>query len=142
VIAPDVNVLIYAAWAGAPEHSAYKELLENARQHERPLILFEPVLAGFFRILTSRHVLTEPFTFAKAETWVESLLATEIVVVARAGERHWNIFLKLCRSTRAAGNLAADAYLAALAIEHGCQWITADRDFARFPGLKWSHPFE
>jgi uncharacterized protein len=140
MIAPDVNVLIYAAWAGAPDHSAYKDWLENARQHERPVILFEPVIAGFLRILTSRHVLTEPFTFEKAEAWIQSLIATEVVRLGRAGESHWGIFLKLCHATRATGNLVADAYLAALAIEHGCEWITADRDFARFPGLKWNHP--
>jgi len=38
------------------------------------------------------------------------------------------------------GNLVADAYFAALAIEHGCEWISTDHNFARFPGLKWSHP--
>jgi hypothetical protein len=42
----------------------------------------------------------------------------------------------------AKGNLVPDAYLAALAIEHGCEWISADRDFARFPGLRWRHPFD
>jgi predicted nucleic acid-binding protein len=36
----------------------------------------------------------------------------------------------------------SDAYLAALAIEHGCEWITTDRDFSRFPGLKWRHPLQ
>lgn len=38
------------------------------------------------------------------------------------------------------GGLVADAYLAALAIESGSEWITTDRDFSRFPGLHWRHP--
>jgi predicted nucleic acid-binding protein len=32
------------------------------------------------------------------------------------------------------------ARLAALAIESGSEWITTDRDFARFPSLRWRHP--
>ena len=43
----------------------------------------------------------------------------------------------LLRSARATGNLAQDAWLAALAVEHGCEWITSDGDFARFSDLRW-----
>ena len=56
------------------------------------------------------------------------------------GERHWDIFARLCRDASAKGNLVADAYLAAMAIESGNEWITTDRDYARFPGLRWRHP--
>jgi len=57
------------------------------------------------------------------------------------GERHWEIFTRLCSDARTKGNLVADAFLAALAIESECEWITTDRDYARFPGLQWRHPF-
>ena len=56
------------------------------------------------------------------------------------GNRHWEIFTRLCREAEVKGNLIADAYLAALAIESGSEWITTDRDYARFPGLRWRHP--
>lgn len=46
------------------------------------------------------------------------------------------IFRDLCKVANASGNLVQDAWLAALAIEHGCEWITADRDYAKFPGLR------
>jgi len=36
--------------------------------------------------------------------------------------------------------MVADAYLAALAIGSGSEWVTTDRDYARFPGLRWRHP--
>jgi uncharacterized protein len=58
------------------------------------------------------------------------------------GERHWAIFSRLVTETEAKGNLVPDAYLAALAIESGSEWITTDRDYARFPGLGWRHPLE
>jgi predicted nucleic acid-binding protein len=57
------------------------------------------------------------------------------------GPRHWEIFTNLCEAVNARGNLVPDAYLAALAIESGSEWITTDRDYSRFPGLKWRHPF-
>jgi hypothetical protein len=34
-----------------------------------------------------------------------------------------------------------DAYFAALAIESGNEWVTADRGYGRYPGLRWRHPF-
>jgi predicted nucleic acid-binding protein len=58
------------------------------------------------------------------------------------GSRHWGIFVDLCRKVGAKGNLIPDAYLAALAIESGSEWITTDRDYARFPGLRWRHPLD
>ena len=61
-------------------------------------------------------------------------------VTLAPGERHWDIFQRLCREANAKGNLIPDAYLAALAIESGAEWITTDRDYARFPGLRWRHP--
>jgi predicted nucleic acid-binding protein len=58
------------------------------------------------------------------------------------GPRHWEIFERLCRESGAKGNLVADAYLAALAIESGCEWVTTDRDYSRFKGLRWRHPLD
>lgn len=56
------------------------------------------------------------------------------------GKRHWDIFQRLCDEANAKGNLNPDAYLTALAIESGVEWITTDRDYARFPDLRCRHP--
>jgi predicted nucleic acid-binding protein len=61
-------------------------------------------------------------------------------VLITPGARHWDIFTRLCRAAEARGNLVPDAYLAALAIESGSDWITTDRDYSRFPGLRWRPP--
>ncbi|MBV6508068.1 MAG: tRNA(fMet)-specific endonuclease VapC [Acidimicrobiales bacterium] len=58
------------------------------------------------------------------------------------GPRHWAAFEDLCRAVEARGNLVPDAYLAAVAIDHGAVWCSADRGFARFPGLRWEHPLD
>jgi predicted nucleic acid-binding protein len=57
------------------------------------------------------------------------------------GTRHWNISCDLCSQLNIKGDLIPDAWFAALAIESGCEWITLDRDFARFDGLRWRPPF-
>jgi predicted nucleic acid-binding protein len=59
-------------------------------------------------------------------------------VMIAPGRGHWDIFVSLCGGIQ--GALVTDAYLAALAVEHGCELITTDSDFARFPGLRWRHP--
>ena len=58
------------------------------------------------------------------------------------GPRHWSIFARLCERADARADLVPSAYLAALAIEWGCEWITSDRAYARFPGLRWRHPLD
>ena len=72
--------------------------------------------------------------------FAETLRAQANAVLLAPGPRHWDLVLDLCRSAEARGNLVADAYLAALALETGSELITTDRDFARFPGLRWRHP--
>ena len=68
------------------------------------------------------------------------LRALDTFAAIEPGNQRWRIFVDLCRATNARGNLITDAYLAALAIENGAEFITTDHDFARFPGLRWRHP--
>jgi len=92
------------------------------------------------RIATHPKVFKQPSRLDVALAFVAGLLAQPNAVAVRPGPRHWQIFTRLCHDARVRGNLVADAYLAALAIESGCEWITTDGDFARFPGLKWRRP--
>jgi len=54
-------------------------------------------------------------------------------VALRSGRRHWGIFSDLCRSTGAVGNAVPDAFNAALAIEHGCEFMTTDKGLQPVP---------
>lgn len=81
-----------------------------------------------------------PTPLDEALAFVETLRSLPNCVSVSPGPRHWNIFQRICREADAKGNLVPDAYLAALAIETGSEWITTDRDFSRFPGLKWTTP--
>jgi uncharacterized protein len=100
------------------------------------------VLSGFVRIVTHPAVFDPPSTIARAMAFVEQVRNRPQCVSIAPGPRHWGLFASFCRSTGATGNRVPDAYFAALAVESGCEWITTDRGFARFPGLRWRHPFD
>lgn len=107
-----------------------------------PFAAAELVLAGFIRIVTNRSIFSVPTPLDVAIATTRTILDRPNCVPTNPGRQHFEIFTDLCRSGSAIGNLAADAYLAAIAIEHACRWVTFDRDFARFPGLKWTTPAE
>ena len=142
MILMDVNVLVYAFREAAPEHRRYREwLLERVNARE-PFGVSELVLGGAVRILTHPRVFAPPTPIENAIEFAGALRSQPNAVLVTPGERHWEIFVELCTQAGAKGNLVPDAYLAALAIEHGCEFITTDRDFARFPGLRWRHPLD
>ncbi len=97
-------------------------------------------LNGFLRVVTHPQVFNPPSPLDDALRFCNFLLEQSHVVILTPGRRHWEIFERLCQEANAKGNLIPDAYFAALAIEHGAEWVTMDRDFARFPGLKWRLP--
>ena len=138
----DVNVLVHAWRPGADRHGEYHEWLERTVFSEHPFGLSDLVLSGFLRVVTNPRTFGDPSTADSAFAFVETLRARPNSAVFHPGQRHWLIFAQLCEKIRARGNLIADAYHAALAIEHGCEWISTDRHFARFPGLRWRHPLD
>lgn len=98
------------------------------------------VLSGFVRIATHPRIFSPPAPAEQALAFATALRRQPTAVPVAPGPRHWEIFERLCLGAGARGNLVSDAYLAALAIESGSEWITTDRDFSRFPGLRWRHP--
>lgn len=135
---PDVNVLIYAHRQDAPEHQRYAAWLRQLAQSDEPFAIAEIVLAGFLRIVTNRKIFDPPTPMVKAIDFCARLVELPRTVLIAPSRRHWDLFVELCADVQ--GPLVADAYLAALAIEHGCELLTTDSDFARFKGLRWRHP--
>jgi toxin-antitoxin system PIN domain toxin len=98
------------------------------------------VLSSVVRICTHPRIFAQPDPAEDVLAYCDALLATPTASLIVPGERHWTIFAGLCDEARTAGNLVQDAWFAALAIESGCEWVTTDRDYARFPGLNWRAP--
>jgi len=142
VILPDVNVLVYAHREDARDHARYRDWLERVVNGPQAFGLSDLVLSGFLRVVTHRRVFALPTPIERALEFAAVVRSAESCVRIAPGERHWEIFDSLCRRAGARGNLVPDAWFAALAIESGSDWITTDRDYARFPGLRWRHPLE
>ena len=140
MILPDVNVLVYAYREDAANHVRYRSWLEGVLNGPEAYGLSDLVLAGFLRVVTHPRVFSPPSPTGQALDFAEVLRGHPNCVSVAPGPRHWDIFSSLCRDPGVKGNLVPDAYLAALAIESGSEWMTSDRDYSRFPGLRWRDP--
>lgn len=141
MILADVNVLIYAFRKDSHEHEKYKEWLESVVNGSSAYGVSPQVLASVIRVCTHPRIFARPSSQSDAFAFCRAVLEQPSATVMTPGDRHWSIFEDLCRASKATGNLAQDAWFAALALEAGCDWITTDRDYARFPGLTWRAPF-
>lgn len=140
MVLPDVNILVYAHRDTFPQHAAIRTWLQGQLNGESSVALADVVASGFLRVATHPRNFDPPTRLDEALAFIHAVRTHPGSIRVVPGERHWSIFERLCRSAEVKGNLVPDAYIAALAIEHGCELITTDRDFARFPGLRWRHP--
>jgi uncharacterized protein len=140
MILVDVNVLVYAHREDAPAHAAHRQWLEELIDGDQAYGYSDLVLSGFLRVVTHPRIFDPPSDLISALAFAELIRNQPNAVPILPGARHWAIFEGLCRAAGVRGNLVPDAYLAALAIESGSEWITTDRDYNRFPGLKLRHP--
>ena len=138
---PDVNILVYAHREDSPHHKQALQWLENLINSDTAFAMSELVLSGFLRIVTHPKIFNPPSRLEDALTFVEQIKNQPNCVIVSPQDRHWSIFIELCKQAKTKGNLIPDAYHAALAIETGSEWITTDQDFSRFNKLKWSTPW-
>jgi len=139
VILVDANLLLYAYDASSDYHKAARRWLENVLSGYLPVRVDWVTVLAFLRVGTDARM-RAPFTLAEAISIVEDWLAQPNFSILTAGEQHWKILAKLLPESQARGPLVMDAHLAAIAIEHGATLYSNDRDFSRFPGLKYENP--
>lgn len=142
MILVDANLLLYAYDPRSTVHDASRAWLEAALSGSELVRFAWVTLWAFLRISTSPRVFERPLSTSEAEDAVSSWLAQPVAGILDPGERHWEILGGLMRSGQTTGPLVMDAAMAALALEHGATLCTTDRDFARFPGLKWINPLD
>lgn len=137
---PDVNVLLYAIDAASPHHSRALPWLEQTLSGTEPVGFAWSVLIAFLRLSTRAQIFERPLAPAEAFEVVEGWLNQPSALILHPTERHLSILRGLVEPLGTAGNVTSDAHLAALAIEHGGEVCSADTDFARFRGLRWTNP--
>jgi uncharacterized protein len=137
MVLPDVNVLLYAFRSDLVEHAVARRWLDGVVSGNAMFGLSPLVLSAVIRVSTNRLAFATPSTLDEAFGFCHDLFGQPHCQVVAPGNRHWDIFTGLCVDTATVGRRVTDAWFAALAIEWGCQWVSFDRDFARFPGLDW-----
>ncbi|WP_206314110.1 type II toxin-antitoxin system VapC family toxin [Streptomyces coryli] len=137
-----MNILVYAFRKASIDHAKYREWLTGRLEDDEPVALNAVVASGFVRLVTNRRTFKDPAPTTAALDFIASIREAPATTPLYEGARHWEIFDRLCRRVGAKGKLVPDAYLAAIAIESGSTLYSADRDFAKFPGLRWRHPLE
>jgi uncharacterized protein len=136
----DVNVWINASHKEAVQHEIYERWLAETYRAAIPYAVTDLVAAAFLRITTNPKAFIIPYTMEQAVLAWDDIISRSMCTWISPAETHWARFRNLCKVSAVRGNLVNDAWLAALAIEHNCELISADRDFAKFPGLRWRHP--
>ena len=140
MILPDVNVLIYAFRSDSPRHAVCKPWLDDIVSADARFGISPLALSAVVRIVTNPKAFRNPSTLEDAFGFCEDLLAQPNCEVVVPRDRHWSIFRRLCIESGTRGPRTTDAWFAALALEQACTWVTFDRDYARFPELKWQEP--
>jgi hypothetical protein len=138
----DVNLLVYASREDAPGHSGYRAWLQQLLNGPERFGVADLVFSGFLRVVTHPRIFDPPTDPELALQFVQIIRESAGHVLIAPGPGHWSIFTRLVRESACRGNLIPDAFLAAIAIESGCTWITTDRDYSRFNGLDWRHPLD
>ena len=141
MLMPDVNILLYAHRANEKTHAHYRTWLEALANKSEPFALSSLVAASFVRIATHAKVFSPPTTTPIALATIDALVERSNCRLLSPGPRHWQLTSQLCRKAQCRGKLVADAQHAAVALEHGCQWVSRDADFTRFQdhGLRFEH---
>lgn len=142
MIVPDINLLLYAHFSEFAQHGEARSWWEELLGGREPVGVPWSVSIGFLRLTTHPSKLTMPLTLEQAVAVVESWLSHPHVSVLQPGSQHLSILAEVLTAAGRGGNVVPDAHIAALAIEHDAEVHTNDRDFARFPGLRWSNPLQ
>jgi uncharacterized protein len=140
VIVVDANLLIYAYDSRSPDHKKSLAWMTTVFSGAEIVGLPWQVISAFVRVVTNRRLAEPQLNLEQAVRIVDDWLEQPNVRLLVPGEQYWRTFRTLLLGGQAAGPLVSDAEIAALTVEYGGVLYTADRDFARFPGLRWANP--
>ena len=136
----DVNVVLAAHREDHPHHAPVRGWFDTMLTGEERFAVPTLVWSSFLRLTTSRRIFEVPTPRPEAFAFVEATCAQPLHLPVGPGPRHLTLLRRLCEEADALGDLIADATIAAVAAEHGCDVVTLDRDFARFQSVRHRRP--
>jgi len=142
VIVLDANILLYAYDSSSAKHARARAWVERVFSEGTLVGIPWQTVSAFLRVVTNTNLPGQRFTTEEAAQVVNQWLEQPNVRFLGPGDEHWSLLRRMLIEGQARGPLVTDAQLAALALEHGGVLYSTDRDFSRFPGLRWSNPLE
>jgi uncharacterized protein len=136
----DVNVVLAAHRDDHPDFESAREWLDRTLTTRTPFAVVDLVAGAFLRVATNRRIFSTPTPPQEAFAYLKALRAQPSHILLAPGPQHLALLEQLCDSAEASGDLVADAQLAAIALEHACELVSYDRDFARFSEVSWTRP--
>ncbi len=136
----DINVLLASHRDDHPQYDVAQRWIDRTVSERKPFAVVDLVAGAFLRIATTRRVFATPTPIDAAFAYVRALREEPSHVMLAPGPRHLDLLESLCAGADASGDLVADAQLAAIAVEHACELVSFDRDFARFSDVVWALP--
>ncbi|MGB2623014.1 MAG: type II toxin-antitoxin system VapC family toxin [Candidatus Acidiferrum sp.] len=140
MIVLDANLLLYAYDSESQQHAKARAWVEQTFSNGTPVGLPWQTVTAFLRIVTNPRLSGKRFTPEEAALIVDQWLSQPNVRLLPTGDQHWSLLRQMMKDGQARGPLISDADLAALTVEYGGVLHTTDRDFARFPAVRWSNP--
>ena len=140
MIVPDANLLLYAYDSNSDQHPSAGRWFRQILSGPDTVGLNWLSIGAFLRIATNSRLGRSQLPMTLAISIVDEWLEMRAVRLIVPGEGHWVILQEMLIAGRVQGPVTTDAQLAALTIEYGGVLHTNDRDFARFPGLRWVNP--
>lgn len=136
LILPDVNVLLAAHRESHVHNASAQAFLKSAYEQREVIGYCDIVLSGVLRLATHRKIFANPSTPDEVFRYIEKLRSFPGAIRVEPGLGHWKIFQALCQKSGATGATVTDAYIAAIAVEHGFSVATFDNDFEKIPGVR------
>lgn len=140
MIVLDANVLLYAYDQDSEFHAEARRYLERIFSEMEPVGIPLLSLSAFLRILSQRGTGSARFSLRELIEIADEWFQWDHVHLLTPGNRHWHILQRMLLEGNASGRRVTDAQIASLTIEYGGVLQTNDRDFSRYPGLRWENP--
>ena len=142
MIVVDANLLIYSYDKGSPRFEKSRQWLEDVLSGVEIVGLPWQSVGAFLRVMTNPKLHGRQYSLDEATEIVDAWIGQSNIRILTPTDDHWFHFRRMILEGTAAGPLVSDAEIAALTIAYGGVLHTADRDFARFPGLRWVNPLQ
>jgi hypothetical protein len=141
LIAVDTNILVYAHRRDSDWHIQARNLIKELAEGRNQWAVPWPSVHEFLAIVTHPKIYAPSSTVKQATVQVDAWLASDSLVLLGESSDHWLNLKELVIKGQVRGPLVHDARIAALCMTHGVtEFLTADRDFSRFPTLSTRNP--